>query len=68
MQRQPTDTLPTLLRPDAVAAMLGISLDTVQRWRTEGKGPPAVYLTPRTIRYRLDAVEAWAKMNEGVRS
>lgn len=45
--------------------MLGISLDTVQRWRTEGKGPPPVYLTSRTIRYRLDAVEAWAKANEG---
>lgn len=56
-----------LLRPDDVATILGVSIDTVKRWRIEGEGPPAIYLTPRTVRYRREAVEAWANRG-GVRA
>lgn len=32
---------------------------TLQRWRTEGVGPPYAVLGPRRIAYNLAAIEAW---------
>lgn len=48
-----------LLTPEEVAEMLGISETTLKRWRLDGEGPPAVFLSPRTIRYSPEAVAAW---------
>jgi predicted DNA-binding transcriptional regulator AlpA len=42
-----------------VAAMLGVSVSTVQRWRFERTGPAPVYLTSATVRYRRADVVAW---------
>ena len=64
MTNTAADSLSPFLRPEDVASILGVSLDTVKRWRAEGKGPAAVYLTPRTVRYRRESVDAWAKTNE----
>jgi excisionase family DNA binding protein len=46
-----------LMRPDEVAAFLGISLRTIYRWRTRREGP-ASYRIGRHIRYP-DDVERW---------
>lgn len=34
---------------------------TLQRWRTEGSGPPYSLLGPRRIAYDLNEVEAWLR-------
>lgn len=47
-----------LMRPDEVAAFLGIPLRTIYRWRSRREGP-ASYRVGRHIRYRLDDVERW---------
>ena len=53
-----TTTSP-LLTPDQVADMLGITTKTLQKWRLDGGGPPAVFLTARTVRYRQADVDSW---------
>jgi excisionase family DNA binding protein len=47
-----------LMRPDEVAAFLGIPLRTIYRWRTRREGPSS-YRIGRHIRYRVDDVERW---------
>ena len=32
---------------------------TLQRWRTEGTGPPYAVLGPRRIAYNLATIDAW---------
>ena len=58
----------TLLKPEEVAQRLGISTNTLKRMRLDSKGPPAVYLTARTIRYHPDKVTEWIENNEEVNS
>ena len=53
-----------LLKPEEVAEILGISLNTLKRMRLDKKGPPAVYLSARTIRYHPDKVAEWITNNE----
>lgn len=48
-----------LLHPAEVAKLLGVSQTTLTRYRLEGTGPPAVYLSARTIRYRPKEVAQW---------
>ena len=47
-----------LLRPDEVAAFLGIPLRTIYRWRSRHEGPPS-YHVGRHVRYRLEDVQRW---------
>jgi len=54
-----TETDDRLLTPAEVAERLGISESTLKRQRIQGQGPPAVYLSARTIRYREQAVATW---------
>ncbi len=53
-----------LLKPADVALLLGISEITLKRMRLDGKGPPAVYLSARTIRYHPETVAEWIENNE----
>jgi hypothetical protein len=41
-----------------VAAMLGYSLRTLQRWRTEGKGPPSTKIGRKPF-YELTELQKW---------
>jgi predicted DNA-binding transcriptional regulator AlpA len=41
-----------------VAAMLGYSLRTLQRWRTEGKSPPSTKIGRKPF-YELDELQKW---------
>ncbi len=52
-----------LLTPQQVAEILGISMNTLKRMRLDKKGPPAVYLSARTIRYHPDKVAEWITNN-----
>ena len=50
----------SLLDEHMAALRLGISVKTIQYWRSiPDKGPPYVRLESRTIRYDPDALEAW---------
>ena len=52
------------MKPADVALLLGISEITLKRMRLDGKGPPAIYLSARTIRYHLGTVTEWIDNNE----
>ena len=41
-----------------VAAMLGCAPRTLQRWRTEGKGPPSTKIG-RKVYYELNELQKW---------
>lgn len=41
-----------------VAELTGFSVKTLERWRHERRGPPALFVG-RNVRYRSDAVRAW---------
>jgi predicted site-specific integrase-resolvase len=47
-----------LMSERELARYLNLSLRTVQRWRTEGKGPPVLWAHNRP-RYRKAVVDAW---------
>lgn len=68
-----THARPILVRHDGecpfykareLAAMLGVKLDTLRKWRVQGKGPAFVKETRRTIVYRKSAVQAWLAQAE----
>jgi excisionase family DNA binding protein len=42
-----------------VADRLGVSTDSIYRWKRHGEFPAAVKLGPGSIRWRLTDVEAW---------
>lgn len=50
----------TILRPDEVSEMTGISVDTLKYWRARGRGEgPRAYKIGRRVVYDLSAVNAW---------
>jgi predicted DNA-binding transcriptional regulator AlpA len=48
-----------LLSDIEVAALLGVSVDTVRNWRWRGGGPRFVKLGARAVRYRPEDVRAF---------
>jgi excisionase family DNA binding protein len=40
------------------AAVLGVAVETLDRWRKAGKGPPATVIG-RTILYRKETFDRW---------
>ena len=48
-----------LLAIDEVAAWLGVSKNWIYQLRHRGKGPPAIALEGRLLRWRADDVEKW---------
>ena len=54
----PPEGMPLYLAPKQVAARLRISIETLRKWRKNGKGPP--WIKPsRAVRYPIEAVRAW---------
>lgn len=49
----------TLLDAATLAALLGLSVRGLERWRQDGRGPAVVRLGHRAIRYRAGAVRTW---------
>jgi excisionase family DNA binding protein len=50
--------LEPLLSTDQVAEYLGIAVNTLEKWRVQGKGP-AYHKLGVFIRYRKSDVDAW---------
>jgi len=55
-----TEEGPALLNQDQLAALLGVSERTLERWRSEHLGPPFVRLVGLgSVRYRKADVDQW---------
>lgn len=50
--------------PAELAEMLGLTTDTLRKWRTAGKGPAFVRETRRSCVYRKSAVDEWLAQAE----
>jgi len=55
-----------LLTPEEAASLLKVSPATLKQWRHEKKGPHAVRLGYRTIRYPRYRIELWLKALSGL--
>lgn len=53
--------LPSVLKENAAASLLGMSARTMQRMRLDGGGPPYVQLTDRRIGYTETALHDWIR-------
>ena len=58
------DSLEQLLTTSEVAKKLNVGEDSLRQWRRSGEGPRALKLGHRTVRYRLEDVEAWLSTHE----
>ena len=47
------------LAPKEVAALLGVRVPTIWRWRRDGRFPHAVRLGPQRIGWRKSTIERW---------
>lgn len=52
-----------MIRQKHLAAVLGVSLDTIKRWKREEKLPPAVQIGPRSVAWREKDIEAYIARN-----
>ena len=52
-----------LLTPKETSERLGLTLETLQIWRTAGSGPPWMKLGSHLVRYPETELEAWIGSN-----
>jgi hypothetical protein len=57
----PSRTL--LLTPDQAGDLLGVTARVMERWRGCGDGPKFARLSRKTIRYRVEDIEAFVAAN-----
>jgi predicted DNA-binding transcriptional regulator AlpA len=50
----------------AVSELTGIKIRTLKKWRTEGRGPAAMRIEGRLVRYSLRVVQDWIRDQPGV--
>lgn len=55
-----------LLKREQVAELLGLSVDTLDRWAGKKKGPRFIRFGPREVRYRLVDILAWQSLLEAM--
>ncbi|MGO9077959.1 MAG: helix-turn-helix transcriptional regulator [Streptosporangiaceae bacterium] len=55
---------PDFMTPAEVMDYLGVSRQTLDRWRREQFGPASFLLTPRKRYYRRSEVDAWLAQRE----
>ena len=48
-----------LVGPKELAQHLGVSVANLHQMRKRGQIPPAIFLTPQRLRWRLSDVDAW---------
>jgi excisionase family DNA binding protein len=53
-----------LLTTEETAEILGVSVRTLEDWRSDGTGPDYVPLGRRTVRYRPQAIDRWLDTRE----
>ena len=57
------DLLDGMVSRQDLAQKLGLSVETLRRWETEGDGPPSIRVGRRVL-YRATAVNAWLRARE----
>ncbi len=50
---------PKLLRPEDVAEMTGLSIETLAQWRSQKRGIPYVKISRNCVRYRQSDLDGW---------
>lgn len=58
MKRQPS-----FLTTPELADRWQLHPNTLENWRSQGKGPPFVKITHKGVRYRLKEIQAYEKEN-----
>jgi predicted DNA-binding transcriptional regulator AlpA len=48
-----------LVRPKELAAILGVSSQTIWRWRKDNQIPEPIFLGPRMIAWEAKVIEKW---------
>ena len=48
-----------LLRPEDVAKMTGLSVETLAQWRSQKRGPKFVKISRNCVRYRQSDLDGW---------
>jgi len=48
-----------LIRPKELAQILGVSNQTIWRWRRESEIPEPIFLGPRMIAWEAKVIEKW---------
>jgi excisionase family DNA binding protein len=51
--------MPPLLSAEEVAAITGLSVETLAQWRSQKKGIPFLKLSRNVVRYRQSDLDAW---------
>ena len=63
-RRAPPPDKPTYKRTPEAAAHLGLAPSTLDKMRVRGDGPPFIRLTPRSVIYAVDELDAWARARQ----
>jgi predicted DNA-binding transcriptional regulator AlpA len=63
-RRAPPPVNPTFLRTPEAAAHIGLAPSTLDKMRVRGDGPPYMRLTPRSVIYAVDDLDAWARARQ----
>ena len=63
-RRAPSQDNPPYLRTPEAAARLRLASGTLDKMRVRGDGPPYIRLTPRSVVYAVDALDAWARARQ----
>jgi predicted DNA-binding transcriptional regulator AlpA len=53
-----------LLSQRDLAAMLGVSVSTIRRWRDRGIVPNPIYKTSRSVFWTQQQIAEWQKIND----
>jgi hypothetical protein len=55
---------PDAYTPSELAELIGVKVDTLRSWRSQGKGPPFVVIGPRNVIYQRKSFLRWCAENE----
>lgn len=54
-----------IIRQKDLATLLGVSLDTIKRWKREQRLPAAIQIGPRAVGWRMSTIEAFIAARTG---
>jgi predicted DNA-binding transcriptional regulator AlpA len=58
-RKENSSPAPKLLRPEDVAEITGLSMETLAQWRSQGRGIPYVKISRNCVRYRQSDLDGW---------
>jgi predicted DNA-binding transcriptional regulator AlpA len=48
-----------LLSPQEVSELIGLSVETLAQWRSQGRGIPYIKISRNCVRYRQGDLDSW---------